>query len=116
MKNTPGSEVSGKKTRRSRKTERTAPGVERILVGVRIEHRLVKVMKGLAELKDYTLGQFIEEVVMAAMEGESSFADRNGRVSPETRQRILNLKQVYGVNYDIDDLLPNRSGKYAIEE
>ncbi|MCX7017627.1 MAG: hypothetical protein WCK47_07010 [bacterium] len=116
MKNTPAHDVSGKKPRRSRKTVRNAPGIERILVGVRIELRLVKVMKGLAELKDYTLGQFIEEIVMSAMDGESNFADKNGRVSPETRQRILNLKQVYGVNYDIDDLLPNRSSRYAIDE
>lgn len=77
---------------------------ERILVGVRLEQRLVKVLKGLAELKDQTFGELIEEITMTAMEGASAFADANGQVPAETRQKIRDLKRVYGVNYDLREL------------
>lgn len=80
------------------------PAVNRILVGVRIEPRLVKVMKALAELHDCALGELIERVFWSAMEGQSALAEKGGRLSPEVRQQIQSLKQVYGVNYGIEDL------------
>ena len=79
-------------------------GAQRILVGVRLEERLVKVMKGLAELRDETLGELIEQVMMNAMDGSNAFADRGGRISSDMRQRIAGLKQVYGVDYSLDEL------------
>lgn len=84
--------------------------VNRILVGVRIEPRLVKVMKALAELHDCALGELIEKVFWNAMEGNSAFADK-GRMSNEVRQQIISLKQVYGVNYDLEDLMKPRPRK-----
>jgi hypothetical protein len=80
----------------------------RILVGVRLEERLVKVMKGLAALNDFTLGELVEEVFLRAMEGESAFADRKGRLSPEMKRAISGLRAVYGVNYNSGALLPGR--------
>lgn len=78
--------------------------ISRILVGVRIEPRLVKVMKAMAELHDCALGELIERVIWNSMEGGSLFAEKNGRLSNDTKQQIQNLKQVYNVNYSLEDL------------
>jgi hypothetical protein len=78
--------------------------VSRILVGVRIEPRLVKVMKALSELHDCALGELIEKVFWSAMDGQSLFAEKSGRLSSDTKNQIQSLKQVYGVNYDIKDI------------
>ncbi|MCX7719092.1 MAG: hypothetical protein N2111_11925 [Candidatus Sumerlaeaceae bacterium] len=92
-----------------RAAERQSPATpKRILVGVRLEPRLVKVMKGLAELRDVSLGELIEEVFMAAMEGSNAFAEKGGRLSAETRQRIAGLKQVYGLDYTLAQLHDRR--------
>ena len=42
--------------------------VERVQTGVRMEKRLLKVLKGLAELKDMTLGDLLEGIVLHAFE------------------------------------------------
>ena len=78
-------------------------GVNRILVGVRIEPRLVKVMKALAELHDLALGELLERVFWNAMDGTSAFAEK-GKIPNDVKQQIQNLKQVYGVNYALTDL------------
>jgi len=88
---------------RGRKAGSGRSGVDRILVGVRIEPRLVKVMKALAELHDCALGELIERVFWNSMEGGNAFAEK-GKMSAETRNRIQSLKEVYGVDYDIGDL------------
>lgn len=82
--------------------------VDRILVGVRIEPRLVKVMKALAELHDCALGELIERVFWQSMEGGNAFGDK-GKMTPETKKQIKNLKEVYGVDYAIADLAKPKS-------
>ena len=67
--------------------------VERVQTGVRIEKRLLKVLKGLAELFEISLGDLLEGIVLHAFEGQSPF-------DPETQQRIAVLKEVYGLDYD----------------
>lgn len=47
--------------------------VERIQTGVRMEKRLLKVLKGLAELKDLSLGDLLEGIVLHAFEGKAPF-------------------------------------------
>ncbi len=79
------------------------PRVDRILVGVRIEPRLVKVMKALSELHDCALGELIERVFWHSMDGGNAFGEK-GKMTAETRKQISNLKEVYGVDYDIGDL------------
>jgi predicted DNA-binding ribbon-helix-helix protein len=64
--------------------------IERVQTGVRLEKRLVKVLKGLAEYLDLSLGDLIEGVVLHAFEGESAF-------SPATQEVIAELKRVYGL-------------------
>ena len=68
--------------------------VERIQIGVRMEKRMVKVLKGLAEYHDMTLGDLLEGLVLHAFENIPPFSE-------ETLQRIAQLKDVYGMNYDV---------------
>lgn len=67
--------------------------VERIQTGVRMEKRLVKVLKALAELCDLSLGDLLEGIVLHAFDGKCPFSD-------ETLRRIEDLKRVYGLDLD----------------
>jgi hypothetical protein len=64
--------------------------VERVQTGLRLEKRLLKVLKGLAEYLDLTLGDLLEGVVLHAFEGKAPF-------SKETLAKIAELKKVYGL-------------------
>lgn len=63
--------------------------VKRTQTGVRIEASLLKVLKGLAEYTDLTLGDLLEGIVLHAFEGKAPF-------SRGTRDVIEQLKAVYG--------------------
>ena len=65
------------------------PKIKRTQTGVRIESSLLKVLKGLAEYADLSLGDLLEGIVLHSFEGKAPF-------SPETRQVIAQLKTVYG--------------------
>jgi hypothetical protein len=67
--------------------------VERVQTGVRMEKRLLKVLKGLAELLDMSLGDLLEGIVLHAFEGRAPFSD-------ETLGRIAELKRIYGLDLD----------------
>lgn len=67
--------------------------IERTQLGVRMEKRLVKVLKALAEYHDMSLGDLLEGIVLHAFEGRSPF-------QTESIDRIEQLKTVYGVDYD----------------
>lgn len=64
-------------------------GVSRTQTGVRIESSLLKVLKGLAEYTDLSLGDLLEGIVLHAFEGKAPFSD-------DTRKVIDQLKSVYG--------------------
>lgn len=83
------------RARKPRGPARTAQPlvVERVQTGVRLEKRLLKVLKALAEYEDISLGDLIEGIVLHAFEGESPF-------SADTLERIAALKQVYGLELD----------------
>jgi hypothetical protein len=66
--------------------------VQRVQTGVRIEKRLLKVLKALAEYLDISLGDLLEGIALHAFEGKSPFADA-------TRKKIEQLKVVYGMDY-----------------
>ncbi|MCB1487433.1 MAG: hypothetical protein KDJ88_08240 [Bauldia sp.] len=70
--------------------------IERVQTGVRIEKRLLKVLKGLAELKDLSLGDLIEGIVLHAFEGKAPFSD-------ETLTAISELKRIYGLDLTAAD-------------
>ncbi|HZH44005.1 MAG TPA: hypothetical protein VEY50_08000 [Lysobacter sp.] len=67
--------------------------VERIQTGVRLEKRLVKVLKALSEHKDMTLGELLEGIVLHALEGKQPF-------SKETLALIAQLRQIYDLQLD----------------
>ncbi len=67
--------------------------VERIQTGVRMEKRVLKVLKGLAEYHDMTLGDLLEGIVLHAFEGKAPF----GKASLAC---IAQLKAVYGLDLD----------------
>ena len=67
--------------------------IERTQLGVRMEKRLVKVLKAMAEYHDMSLGHLLEGIVLHAFEGNSPF-------SPEGIKKISGLKEIYGVDYD----------------
>ena len=64
--------------------------VERVQTGVRMEKRLLKVLKAFAEYKDMTLGDLLEGIVLHALEGKAPF-------SPESLRRIADLKKFHGL-------------------
>ena len=70
--------------------------IKRTQTGVRIESTLLKVLKGLAEYTDLSLGDLLEGIVLHAFEGKAPF-------SPETREVIEQLKQVYGCELTASD-------------
>jgi hypothetical protein len=65
--------------------------VERVQTGVRLEKRLLKVLKALAEYHDLSLGDLLEGIVLHAFDGKPPF----GR---ESLARIAQLKAVYGLD------------------
>jgi hypothetical protein len=67
--------------------------VERVQTGVRMEKRLLKVLKAFAELRDMTLGDLLEGIVLHAFEGKCPF-------EPESLERIKELKKFYGLHLD----------------
>jgi hypothetical protein len=70
--------------------------VERMQTGVRMEKRLLKVLKGLAELKDMSLGDLLEGIVLHAFEGKAPF-------SPQTLKEIEQLRNIYGLTLRASD-------------
>lgn len=71
----------------------SGPVVERVQTGIRIEKRILKVLKALAEHADITLGDLVEGIVLHAFEGKSPF-------SPATIEVIGQLKFIYGLDLD----------------
>jgi hypothetical protein len=67
--------------------------IERVQTGVRIEKRLLKVMKALAEYHDLTLGDLIEGIVLHAFEGKAPFGS-------ESLKLIAQLKSLYHLDLD----------------
>jgi predicted DNA-binding ribbon-helix-helix protein len=67
--------------------------IERVQTGVRIERRLLKVLKALAEYKNMTLGDLIEGIALHAFEGKAPF-------SAATQRKIAELKGIYELDLD----------------
>ena len=74
-------------------TEKT---IKRTQTGVRIETSLLKVLKGLAEYTDLSLGDLLEGIVLHSFEGKAPF-------SSETMRAIEQLKKVYGCDLTAAD-------------
>ena len=70
--------------------------VERTQTGVRIERRTMKVLKGLAEVLDLSLGDLLEGIVLHAFEGKAPF-------TAGTMKQVERLKEIYGLDLTAAD-------------
>ena len=66
--------------------------VERVQTGVRIEKRLLKVLKGLAEFHDLSVGDLLEGIVLHAFEGKCA-------LSRKSLEKVRDLKKIYELDY-----------------
>ncbi len=69
----------------------TTKYIERVQTGIRMEKRILKVLKGLAEYHDLSLGDLMEGIVLHAFEGKAPF-------SRESIRKIDELRKVYGLD------------------
>ena len=70
--------------------------IERIQTGVRLEKRLLKVLKGLAECLDLSLGDLLEGIALHALENKAPF-------KAATLEKIADLRRVYGLDLTSED-------------
>jgi hypothetical protein len=67
--------------------------IERVQTGVRMEKRLLKVLKAFAEYHDMSLGDLLEGIVLHTFDGKTPF-------SAASLKRIQDLKKFYGLDLD----------------
>lgn len=65
--------------------------IERVQTGLRLEKRLLKVSKALADSLDLTLSDLVEGVLLHAFAGQAPFG-------PSTLARATQLKEVFGLD------------------
>jgi hypothetical protein len=75
---------------------RTRPVVERVQTGLRLEKRVLKVLKALAEYHDISLGDLLEGIVLHAFDGKPAFGG-------DSLRRIADIKRIYGLTLDSSD-------------
>ena len=80
--------------------------LERVQTGVRIEKRLLKVLKGLAEYHDVPLCELMELLFLKALESDCSHISGSG-----CKEQIEKLKEIYNLDLDLEDYLNNYSRK-----
>ena len=78
------------------KNQPASAEVERVQTGVRLEKRLLKTLKAVAELKDMSLGDLLEGIVLHAFDGRSAF-------NRETLKQIEQFKNIYGMTLKAED-------------
>ena len=67
--------------------------IERVQTGVRMEKRILKVLRAFADYRDLTLGDLLEGIVLHAFDGKPPFTQ-------ESMHRIQELKKFYGLELD----------------
>jgi len=71
--------------------------IQRVQTGVRIEKRILKVLKALAEQLDMSLGDLLEGMALHCFEGKLP------PFSAQTLDKIKKLKQVYDLDLTAAD-------------
>lgn len=69
---------------------------ERVQTGVRLEKRLLKVLKGLAEYLDLSLGDLLEGIALHALENKPPFRST-------TLEKAADLKRIYELELTAED-------------
>lgn len=72
--------------------------IERVQVGVRLEKKMVKVLKAVAEYFDVTLTDLLESIVLHSFEGGGANA-----FTDDVIPKIEEFKKIYGMNYGTHD-------------
>jgi hypothetical protein len=70
--------------------------VTRVQTGVRLESRILKVLKAVATELDLSLGDLLEGIVLHAFEGKAPFSE-------VTLKKIKALRNVYGLDLTAED-------------
>jgi len=70
--------------------------IERVQIGARMEKRLVKTLKALAEYLDLSLGDLLEGITLHALEGKTPF-------SKQTLGHVQKLRSIYGLDLTARD-------------
>jgi predicted DNA-binding ribbon-helix-helix protein len=70
--------------------------IERVQTGLRIERRLLKVLKGLAEHLEISVAELVEAIALHSFEGKAPF-------SAATMEKIRQLKAVYDLDLGAED-------------
>jgi hypothetical protein len=70
--------------------------VDRTQTGVRMETRMLKVLKALAEYLDLSLSDLLEGMVLHAFDGRPTFSD-------ETLGKIHQLREVFELDLTAED-------------
>jgi hypothetical protein len=93
----------GRGTRR-----RPAQVVGRVQTGLRIERRVLGVLKALADLNDLTLGDLVEGIVLHALDGKLAFSER-------TLEKVGALRKIFELDLTAADshLLVERAPERA---
>ena len=69
--------------------------IDRVQTGVRIEKRILKVLKALAEYHDLSLGDLLEGIVLHVFEGKTPFGGKSLEI-------IADFKRIYGLDLDAE--------------
>jgi len=80
----------------SRKQAESARVVQRVQTGVRLEKRLLKVLKGLAEYLDLSLGDLLEGIALHALDNKVPF-------KASTLEKVADLRRIYGLDLRAED-------------
>ena len=67
--------------------------IERVQTGVRMEKRILKILKAFADYHDLTLGDLLEGIVLHAFDGKTPF-------NQASLERIRELKKFYELDLD----------------
>ena len=78
--------------------------VERVQTGIRMERQMLKVLKATAELKDISVGDLLEGIVLHAFEGKTAF-------TAETLKQINEFKSIYGLTLKASDSHEVKDGR-----
>ncbi len=80
--------------------------IVRVQTGVRMERRMLLVLKALAAAKDMSVGDLLEGIVLHAFEGRAPFG-------ADSLAKIFALKEVFGLELTAEDshLLVDRDAK-----
>lgn len=71
---------------------------EQVVIGIRLDKRLPKVLKGVSEFLDIPFHELVEGIILSSLEGKAPF-------TPDVVQKIEKFKSIYGLDLKAADVL-----------